>query len=381
MYNGAPMKKREAVLIISASERDANLYYATRFLAPDPFAFLEIRGRRILLMSDLEVDRARSQARVQEVLSTSRLAADYRKRKGRSPRFVELIADFLLQKKIKNLLVPGDFPLLYADAFRKLHFQVEAKPEPFFEARALKTPAEVRAIESALRHTEAACRAAFQRIARSQIRKGRLYHRGKILTSEDIKQLINVTLMERGLVAQHTIIACGLQGVDPHNEGSGPLYANQPIVMDIFPQAVGTRYYADLSRTVVRGKASPKLKRMFAAVKEGQETAFRRIRHGADGARIHGAIQKRFEELGFKTGVRNGRMQGFFHGTGHGVGLEIHEPPRISVGKDILKAGQVVTVEPGLYYEDSGGVRIEDMVLVTRSGCRVLNRLPKPLEL
>jgi Xaa-Pro aminopeptidase len=144
---------------------------------------------------------------------------------------------------------------------------------------------------------------------------------------------------------------------------------------------VGSRYYADLSRTVVRGKASPKLKRMFAAVKEGQETAFRMIRAGADGSLIHQAIQRRFNELGFPTGEINGRMQGFFHGTGHGVGLEIHEPPRISVGRDILKAGQVVTVEPGLYYEDAGGVRLEDMVVVTGKGCRILNRLPKILEL
>ena len=151
--------------------------------------------------------------------------------------------------------------------------------------------------------------------------------------------------------------------------------------MDIFPQSMETRYFADLTRTVVRGKASLKLKKMFAAVREGQEIAYRSIRHGADGGKIHEAIRGRFEKLGFPTGQMNGRMQGFFHGTGHGVGLEIHEPPRIGPGKDILKAGQVVTVEPGLYYEDAGGVRLEDMVVVTRKGCRLLNRLPKVLEL
>ena len=201
------------------------------------------------------------------------------------------------------------------------------------------------------------------------------------MTSEDIKRIINVALMERGCVAQHTIIACGADAVDPHCEGSGPLRANESIVMDIFPQSVASRYYADLSRTVVRGKASVKLRKMFAAVREGQETAFRMIRHGADGSLIHHAIQKRFEELGFRTGEIKGRMQGFFHGTGHGVGLEIHEPPRISIGKDILKAGHVVTVEPGLYYLDAGGIRLEDMVLVTRRGCRNLTKLSKVLEL
>ena len=277
--------------------------------------------------------------------------------------------------------MPSDFPILYADAFRRKNFQMMTKADPFFEKRVIKTPAEIRAITVTLRHTEAACKAACEVIARSQIRKGKLYYRGKALTSEDIKKIVNVALMEHGCVAQHTIIAPGIQAVDPHNEGSGPFRANEPIVMDIFPQSVETRYYADLSRTVVRGKASSKLKKMYAAVREGQEIAFRMIRHGADGSKIHWAIMKRFDELGLRTGEKNGRMQGFFHGTGHGVGLEIHEPPRISVGKDILKAGQVVTVEPGLYYVDTGGVRLEDMVVVTRTGCRNLTRLPKVLEL
>lgn len=375
------MRSQKATLIIAASERDANLYYATRFIAPDPFVFIQANARKILLMSDLEVDRARREARADEVLSTSRLARDYRKRKAIRPSLVELVTDFLQRKKMRHLSVPSDFPLCYADAFRKRGFRVLTQPDPFFEKRALKSPEEIRAIETTLRHTEAACRRACEIISRSRIQRGKLFYRGKTLTSEEIKKVINVTLMERGCVAQHTIIACGRDGVDPHNEGSGPLQAHEPIVMDIFPQSVASRYYADLSRTVVRGKASPKLKRMYAAVREGQEIAFQRIRSGADGSEIHRAIQHRFQELGFPTGEINGRMQGFFHGTGHGVGLEIHEPPRISAGKDILKAGQVVTVEPGLYYEDAGGVRLEDMVLVTRRGCRNLTRLPKILEL
>ena len=376
-----PMSSREAKLIIAASEQNANLYYATRFIAPDSFVFIQIKSRKILLMSDLEVDRARAQSMVHQVYSTSKLASDYQKRFGKRPAFVELITDFLKGHGIKELVVPGDFPTLYADAFRKNHFHLTVKADPFFEERTIKSREEIRALEISLHHTEAACRAACEAIARSRIQKGKLFYRGKVLTSEEIKKIINVTLMERGCVAQHTIVACGRDCVDPHQEGSGPLRPHESIVMDIFPQSVSTRYYADLSRTVVRGKASPKLKRMYAAVKEGQEMAFRMIRAGADGSRIHQTIHRRFEELGFPTGEINGRMQGFFHGTGHGVGLEIHEPPRISAGKDILKSGQVVTVEPGLYYEDAGGVRLEDMVVVTRTGCRNLTRLTKILEL
>ena len=150
--------------------------------------------------------------------------------------------------------------------------------------------------------------------------------------------------------------------------------------MDVFPRHATSRYFADITRTVVKGKAADKVTRMFNAVKEGQEIAFRMIKDGADGSAVHKAIMDSFDALGFKTGEQHGRMQGFFHGTGHGVGLEIHEPPRISAKPDILRTGMVVTVEPGLYYLDAGGIRIEDMVVITKNGCRILTQAPKVLE-
>ncbi|MBI3321398.1 MAG: aminopeptidase P family protein, partial [Candidatus Omnitrophica bacterium] len=209
---------------------------------------------------------------------------------------------------------------------------------------------------------------------------GALWLGGKPLTAELLRKAMHLTMMERDCVAQHTIVACGIQAVDPHNEGSGVLKANEPIVMDVFPQHATSRYFADITRTVVKGRASPKVKRMFEAVSEGQEIAFRMIKDGVDGSAIHRAILDSFERQDFKTGEQDGRMQGFFHGTGHGVGLEIHEPPRVSTKPDLLKAGMVVTVEPGLYYLDAGGMRIEDMVVVTKAGCRILTEAPKILE-
>ena len=151
--------------------------------------------------------------------------------------------------------------------------------------------------------------------------------------------------------------------------------------MDIFPRSEKTLYYADFTRTVVRGKASPQLQKIYAAVKEGQDIAFKMIRHGMAGKKIHEAIQARLTQRGFKTGLKDGRMQGFFHSTGHGLGLDIHEPPRISVGEEVLKAGQVVTVEPGLYYKGVGGVRLEDVVVVTKTGCKNLTKFPRQLEI
>jgi Xaa-Pro aminopeptidase len=187
--------------------------------------------------------------------------------------------------------------------------------------------------------------------------------------------------MERECVAQHTIVACGIQACDPHNQGSGPLYADQPIVFDVFPQSSRTRYFADMSRTVVKGRASDGMKRLYDAVREGQQWGVEQVRAGMDGKAIHEGICERFAARGFETGMRDGRMQGFFHGTGHGVGLDIHEAPRVGKVNHLLQAGEVVTIEPGLYYPAIGAARIEDMVLVTADGGVNLTRFPKDLEL
>ena len=370
-----------AKLIIADSERCANLYYATHFLAPDPFIFVELDGRKILVMSDLEIDRARSQARVTEVLSYTKLAAQAKRRLNREPGLADVVDELLKNHAVKTVEVPRDLGVAYADGLRELGYEVAPTPDPFYPERLIKSEEELSLLTQTLRATEAALAQAIELIRNSQIQSDRtLWIGGKPLTAELIRKVLHLQLMERDCVGQHTIVACGMQAVDPHNEGSGPLRANEPIVMDVFPQHAATRYFADITRTVVKGRASEKVRRMFEAVAQGQEIAFGMIKDGVDGSTIHRAIVDDFTSRGFPTGEQGGRMQGFFHGTGHGVGLEIHEPPRISPRPDTLKAGMVVTVEPGLYYVDAGGMRIEDMVVVTKDGCRLLTEAPKILE-
>jgi Xaa-Pro aminopeptidase len=176
-------------------------------------------------------------------------------------------------------------------------------------------------------------------------------------------------------------VAGGEQACDPHNEGNGPLPAHRSIIFDVFPRSASSRYFADMSRTVVRGTPGAELKKLYQTVQDAQEEAITKIKDGADGMKIHRGICDRFEKAGYKTGLINGRMQGYFHGTGHGVGLDIHEAPRISRTGSLLQEGHVVTVEPGLYYPGLGAVRIEDMVLVTADGCRNLTNFPKQFEL
>ncbi|MDZ4734114.1 MAG: Xaa-Pro peptidase family protein [Nitrospirota bacterium] len=380
MPPSTPQSQR-ATVFIAASEADANLYYATKFIAPDPFIYLEIKGERILVMSDLEMDRAKSQSSVDQVLSYSTVEARAKTQGIAEPGMVEVVHILLREAGITQILVPANFPFAHAAKLQSLGYHLQPKRDPFYEQREVKTAEEVRFIEAAQRATEQAVSAAHDLLRQASINQDQLWFDGVPLTTERVKKLINVALMESDCVAQHTIVAGGEQACDPHNEGSGPLPAHRSIIFDVFPRSAGNRYFADMSRTVVRGTPSSELKRLYQTVLDAQEEAITKIKDGADGKRIHQGICTRFEKAGYKTGLVNGRMQGYFHGTGHGVGLDIHEAPRISRTGSLLQEGHVVTVEPGLYYPGLGAVRIEDMVLVTKDGCRNLTNFSKTFEL
>ncbi|MEM4658528.1 MAG: Xaa-Pro peptidase family protein [Candidatus Methanosuratincola sp.] len=363
-----------ALLIIASSEQNPNLYYRTRFYVPDPCIYIEHEGKRILILSDLEIDRGRKLAEVDVVLSLT----EFRKtlpgdRKG----FASIVDAVFKERGIVEAIVPWDFPLKYADALRALGYRVSFREEPFFPERLHKTPIEVRLIRQAERFAEQAMGLAIDIIARSEIREGRLYVDGSILTSERIKGEINSCLARVGCVATHTIVASGVHGSMPHHGGEGPILPHVPVVIDIFPRVVATGYYGDITRTVVKGNPSPEANKMYRTVLRGQRLALSLIRAGVKGRDVHEAIHRLFEQEGFKTGEFGGRREGFIHSTGHGLGLEIHEPPRITDDDTVLEEGMVVTVEPGLYYRRLGGVRIEDVVLVTKEGYRSLTRFPK----
>ncbi|MDA0711145.1 MAG: Xaa-Pro peptidase family protein [bacterium] len=372
---------REARLVIGASESDADLFYATGFLAPDSFIFLQTQAEKLLLMSDLEVGRARLQARTDRVLSLSHYL-DRAKREGiESPTSLDALCQLLVEKSIGALHVPRSFPIAFADPLRERGYTITFPRGPYWPEREIKTPEEIKHIRLTQKHTETAMDAAIGLIDQSQIQDGGLYVDGKPLTSEGVKYRILTLLMESGFSASHTIVACGDQACDPHHEGSGHLMADQPIIIDIFPKSNRSGYFADITRTVVKGQPSKALREIFDTVLEGQRAALAGIKAGADGKTIHQAVVDLFEGRDYKTGEVDGSVQGYFHSTGHGVGLEIHEAPRISKASQSLRAGHVVTVEPGLYYPGRGAVRLEDLVVVTESGCENLTRYPKFLQL
>jgi len=376
------MNNDKAILIIADSERDSNMYYATGFPAPDPFVFIQRDNEKIMITNDLELDRAKSESKADKVFSLSKYERIVKKKGGNSFGFIEVVTTALREMKLKKLQVPANFSVKHADHLRKNGFKLQVKKEPFFASREIKSEEEIGHIVATLRSTEKALEKAIDYIRKSNIKNGFLFSTcNSQITSESIRQMINVELMKAGCAAKHTIVSCGEQSCVPHNVGSGPLRANESIIFDVFPKNEHTGYYADISRTVVKGKASRQLKKMYKAVASAQELVFKSAVNDASGDAIHKKVMKYLSSLGFKTGKARGKMQGFFHGTGHGVGLDVHEPPRISKSKCTLKTGNIVTVEPGLYYPGVGGVRLEDMILITDSGYTNLTKSPKVLEM
>jgi Xaa-Pro aminopeptidase len=373
-------KNKTTRLIVAASETDPDMLYATRFFAPDPFIFLERNGKRTLVLSDLEIDRGRKQAEADEFVSFNQLEREVQAQSKKAPPYEKVLAYFLRKRGVRSTIVPANFPLVYAQELARNKIRVQATNGLFWPEREAKSGKEVEMIGHALRITEKGLKRAIEVLKASKPGAGkRLRWSGKTLTSEMLRAEIDSMILRAGGIPTGTIVAGGDQACDPHERGFGPLYANSLIILDVFPRDAKTGYFGDMTRTVLRGHASEAQRKLWETVKAGQALALRKIKAGVDGMTIHKAIQKFFAERGFPTEVYKGRHVGFFHGTGHGLGLEIHEHPRLQ--KVTLKDRQVLTVEPGLYYPRLGGARQEDVVVVTKTGCKILSRFPKQLEI
>ena len=375
-----PTRPGPDLLIVDSTEHSADLLYATRFHVPDDIVWFRRKGRTHALLSPLEIDRARASAGIDRILSHADWTRRCRARLGRAPRREEEIALLLKSHGLRAVTVPSRVPAGLADALRRLGIRIRVCPGELFPERQLKTPAEIRAIESVQRITEAGLARGLEVLAAARAGRGRVLRwGGSVLTSERLRGEIDSTLTRLGVLPARTIVAGGVQACDPLETGHGPLRAGEAIILDIFPRDAHTGYYADMTRTVVKGRAPEPLRALHATVLAGQTLALSRMKEGVEGAKVHAEIVEFFTKQGYPTRKKNGRWTGFFHGTGHSLGLEIHEPPRF--GATTFRAGQVMTVEPGLYDPEIGGVRIEDLVVIRKTGIRNLTRAPKILEI
>ncbi|MDZ7689224.1 MAG: Xaa-Pro peptidase family protein [Halobacteriales archaeon] len=365
-------------------EDDENLYYLSDFDAPDPFTLLRTDdGRTVLLVSTLEHGRAQKESNADGVRNTNEFFDG--DRRGDPEARVDALGAFLDEYDAREIAVPRDFSLYTADELRERGYVVETVADPVAETRAVKDEDEIDKIRRVQRANEEAMRRAQTLLeeAETETRDGEdvLAHDGEVLTAERVKTEIEVALVRERCSLDTTIVACGERGADPHWRGEGPLRPDEPIIIDIFPRGA-SKYFADMTRTFVVGEPSERVREMYELSLEAQEAAFDVLSCGADagitGEDVHDAVCDVYEEAGYGT-VRAGDETGFIHSTGHGVGLEIHENPRLSAGGDELRAGNVVTVEPGLYLPEVGGVRVEDFVVVRDDGYENLTDYPKDL--
>jgi len=343
-----------------ASSDDADMRYLSGFKTSDPFIYIKKQNRRgLIIVSQMEHARAvressaavmtRAQAGLVEIL-----------REEIDPW--KATAKMIAGQVQGTILVPPWFPLALARALQD-SVDVIIDQNYLESMRAVKTRAQITIIKNVQKVTESAIDLGISLIRKSTEKKGILFAGGKPLTSERVRAAMHNHLIDHGCFAKDSIVSCGEDAAIPHCLGSGALKARQPIVLDIFPQDEQTGYYSDMTRTVSKGKPDAKVLDMHAAVCDAQTLAIRHVRAGVSGADIHQAVVDFFKERGYDNATT-----GFVHNLGHGIGLEVHELPLLGPTGKKLVVGNVITIEPGLYYPGIGGVRLEDIGEVTKKG-------------
>jgi len=363
-----------AILLYADSERSADMLYLGRIQVPDAFVAFVARGKKYAVLGALELGRARKESAFDKVLPLETYLQRARKRwPDRKPGPAEVVALVAAEFRVKNFYIPDDFPAGLATRISQLGVGLTIVTDAIFPEREVKTPREIAAIREGNRCSAAGLAAAERLLRASKIKGRQLLHDGKPLTSEKLRRAIEVACLEAGSLSHGTIAAGGDQACDPHCVGHGPLRANELIVVDVFPRVQTTGYHGDMTRTFLRGHASDAQRALVEAVRAAQFGAMQSIRAGVNGRDIHHGVIAEFEQRGYATKHTAKGSVGFFHGTGHGLGLAVHELPRMSTVDPTLLKDSVVTVEPGLYYPGLGGCRIEDVVQVTARGAKQLS--------
>lgn len=363
--------------LLYADTTNPDQRYFSRVEVPDPFISFALGSRRLSVQRALEFGRVAKAGVFDEVLAHEEWLARAQKRHpGRTAGVAEIIAELARAYKVRGFSVPDDFPAALFVKIQALGVKLELAGGELFPGREIKTPAEAAAIREGNRLSAVGYAVAEQILRGATIRGRNLLHEGKPLTSERLRFAIeSAILAEGGNAGGSTIVAGGDQACDPHDRGSGPLRPHELIIIDIFPRVTKTGYFGDMTRTFLRGRASDAQRQLVAAVRAAQLAALKTIRAGVDGRTVHQQVEATFAAAGYKTERRAHGSVGFFHGTGHGLGLAVHEMPRMSGAISMtLKKDAVVTVEPGLYYPGLGGCRFEDVVQVTDAKPRMLSR-------
>ena len=376
----------DAVLIYGDSFRSADMRHAVPLGVPDPFLYAETNGSRHVFSNSMEATRLRElglfDVHVSEEFGIDQLIDSGLPRKEIS---AQLALRSVASLGPKRFTVPDNFPVWLADRLRADGVELEVDQEVFDERRRAKTDAQLAGMRRAQKAAEAAMDTCRDLLRRSEIDGDRLVLDGEELTAERVKAAMSVTFASHDTTADEFIVAPGPQGAVGHDMGSGPIAPDVPLVVDIWPRDNHSAVYTDMTRTFVVGDVADDVREWHRLCQEALDRAISEIKPGADARAIFEGTCDIFEAAGEPT-VRTKTpgeplVDGFFHGLGHGVGLEVHEAPGLGQTSDKkLVPGDVVTIEPGLYRAGYGGVRLEDIVLVTEDGAENLTSYPYDLE-
>ncbi|HEU5279342.1 MAG TPA: Xaa-Pro peptidase family protein [Gaiellaceae bacterium] len=373
------------VLMYGDTMRSPELRHEVPVAIPDPFLYAEREGRRVVVLHSLEIPRVREEAPELEIVPLEQLGSDELFSQGLKGWEItlELALRACRELGLESAAVPESFPVGHADHLRANGIELTIERDLFENRRRAKNETELRGIRNAQKACEAALDASRELLRRAQANGGELEVDGKPLTSERLKRVIEEVFADHDVEGGDMIVSHGPQTAVGHEMGSGQIAPNEPIVFDLFPRDKATGCYADMTRTYVVGEPSDEVKEWHRLVKEALDTSTAGVKPGVNGRKLYEQVCDIFQQAGYKTQLNKepGEVleDGFFHGLGHGVGLEVHELPTMGrVGHDLV-AGDVVTVEPGLYRSGYGGLRLEDLVLVTENGYEVITDYPYDL--
>jgi Xaa-Pro aminopeptidase len=373
------------VLMYADTYRSPELRHEVPIGIPDPFLYAETGGKKHIVIGSMEIPRL-GELGLFELHPTEDYGSDELVRSGLSyPEVRQQVALRAVKALgITSAVVPETFPLWLADRLRADGVELTVDADFFDDRRRVKSDAELAGIRRAQRAAEAGMDAARDLLRRAKADNGRLEVDGESLTVERVKAAMFAAFVANGASSDDIIVAPGPQGAVGHDMGSGPIDAGVPIVIDIWPRDNESFMFCDMTRTFVVGDVPEDVQKWHALAKEALDRAISEIKDGADGRQIFDGTCDIFEGAGEQTQrtKEEGKTlaEGFFHGLGHGVGLEVHEAPGMGLASKLpLKAGDVVTVEPGCYRQGYGGVRLEDLVLVTESGAENLTQYPYDL--
>ncbi|MDZ4848336.1 MAG: M24 family metallopeptidase [Pirellulaceae bacterium] len=380
----------QARIMAGIPSLNAALYRRIRFLVGDPVSIIEIGGdagtvTSTLILRDIEIERAKAKARADAFACPKDFEPATGLSGDRETATAQATAECLLRNGVNSVVADRSLPLIFAEFIRRAGIEIICDTEWGVIERRQKDDQELEFIEKAQNITELVMKRACETVANAvPDRLGQLTLNGELLSSESLRAKIDQWLIEQAYSNPGSIVACGPMGADCHEHGHGPLVTEQPIIIDIFPRDKSTLYNGDCTRTVVNGKISERIQKMHAAVVAAKGAATATVKPGVTGHAVDLITAETIRSHGFSMGLPstddNDDYTAMTHGTGHGVGLEVHEPPLLASGGVELLVGDVVMIEPGLYCRAVGGVRVEDMVVVTEDGCRNLNRLPEGLD-